>query len=158
MENQVPTEEKSAIKVSRRFSANAERVFDAWLDAPIARKWLFATDDGEITRCDLDARAGGEWTIVRRGPSPEPPNQVIDIEHMGEYLEIDRPHRLAFTFGVPKFDENFTRVIVEIVRDGDDCELTLTNESVSKDWAERTEQGWRMILDNLAKTLDQRAA
>jgi uncharacterized protein YndB with AHSA1/START domain len=149
----MPTEEKSAIKVSRRFGAPAERVFDAWLDSATARKWLYATDDGEIVRCDLDARVGGFWTIVRRGPSPEPPNEVIDMEHTGEYLEIDRPRRLAFTFGVPKFSPEKTTVSVDIVPTGDGCELTLTNAGVPREWAERTEQGWRMILDNLAKTL-----
>ena len=149
----MPTEEKSAIKVSRRFDASAERVFDAWVDSATARKWLYATDDGEIVRCDIDARVGGSWTIVRRGPSPEPPNEVIDMEHTGEYLEIDRPRRLAFTFGVPKFSSETTTVSVDIVPSGDGCELTLINAGVPEEWAERTEQGWRMILDNLAKTL-----
>src|SRR5688500_16486392 len=67
-EKKMPIEEKSAIKVSRRFDASAERVFDAWLEPTTARKWLYATDDSEIVRCDLDARVGGSWTIVRRGP------------------------------------------------------------------------------------------
>src|SRR5688500_11794900 len=115
MEGESATEEKSAIEVSRRFDTSAERVFDAWLDPAIARKWLYATGDGEITRCELDVRVGGSWTIVRRGPSPEPPNEVMDMEHTGEYLEIDRPRRLAFTFGVPAFSEEMTTVSVEIV-------------------------------------------
>jgi uncharacterized protein YndB with AHSA1/START domain len=143
----------SAIKVARRFEASAERVFDAWLDPATARKWLFVTDDGEIVRCDLDARVGGAWTITRRGPSPEPPNEVIDMEHTGEYLEIDRPRRLVFTFGVPKFSPDMTTVTIDIVSDGDGCELSLTTEGVPEEWRERTEQGWRMILDRLASIL-----
>ncbi|HSI73941.1 MAG TPA: SRPBCC domain-containing protein [Fimbriimonas sp.] len=148
------TEEKSSIKVSRRFDAPAERVFDAWLDPAVARKWLFVTDDGAITRCDLDARPGGKWTITRRGPSPEPPNDVIDMEHTGEYLEIERPRRLVFTFGVPKFSAEKTTVAIGIAPVQKGSELTLTNDGVPEEWAERTEQGWRMILDQLAKVLE----
>jgi uncharacterized protein YndB with AHSA1/START domain len=140
--------------VSRSFDAPAERVFDAWLDPATAEKWLYATDDGEIISCDLDARVGGKWTIVRRGPSPEPPNEVIDMEHTGEYLEISRPRRLVFTFGVPKVSNEMTTVSVEVKPVGQGCELMLTDDGVPEEWAERTQDGWRMILDNLAKTLD----
>jgi uncharacterized protein YndB with AHSA1/START domain len=151
------TEEKSEISVSRRFDTAAERLFDAWIDPGIASKWLYATDDGEITRCDLDARVGGRWTIVRRGPSPEPPNEVMDIEHTGEYLVIDRPRRLEFTFGVPKFSDEMTTVSIGIAPVHEGCELTLTNDGVPKEWAERTEQGWRMLLDRLADTVSKPA-
>ena len=147
------TEETSAIKVTQRLEAPAERVFDAWLNPAVARKWLFVTDDGEITRCDLDAQVGGEWTIVRRGPSPEPPGEVIDMEHTGQYLEIDPPRRLAFTFGVPKFSPNMSRVMIDIAPAGSGCELSLITDGVPEDWREQTEQGWRMILGNLAKAV-----
>lgn len=149
----MPTDQEQAIKVARRFDASAERVFDAWLDPATTKEWLYATDDGEIVRCDIDARVGGSWTIVRRGPSPEPPNEVIEMEHTGGYVEVDRPRRLVFTFGVPTFSDETTTVSVDLVPDGEGCEVTLTNQGVPEEWAERTEQGWRMILDRLGETL-----
>lgn len=146
-------ERNTSIEVSRRFDAPPELVFDAWSEPALAREWLFVTDDGEITRCELDARVGGKWTVVRRGPSPEPPYEVIDMEHTGEYLDLARPSRLAFTFGVPQFSPDVTRVTVKIEPDGDGCVLTLTNEHVPEEWAARSEQGWRIMLDQLANAL-----
>jgi uncharacterized protein YndB with AHSA1/START domain len=54
------------IRVTRRFDATAERVYDAFLDLAQARRFLFATATGEIVRCDIDARVDGTFTITDR--------------------------------------------------------------------------------------------
>ncbi len=134
-----------SLQVVRRFDAAAERVFDAWLDPNTAGKWLFATATGQMIRVEIDPRVGGSFNFTRR--------EGDDIEHVGEYLVIDRPRRLVFTFGVPKFSTEITCVTVEIVPLESGCELTLTQENVPPEWVSRTEEGWRMILNALAKTL-----
>ena len=80
------------VRVTRRYTAPPERVFDAWLDAEMIGKWMFgpALRDEEIVRLSLDARVGGSFSFVVR-------RQGEEIDHMGEYLEIDRPRRLVFT-------------------------------------------------------------
>ena len=76
------------------------------------------------------------------------------MEHTGEYLEIDRPRRLVFTFGVLKYDPRYDRVTVEIRPVGGGCELTLTQEMHDyAAWGPQTQQGWTMIIDNLAGVL-----
>ncbi len=137
---------RATVRVTRRFSQSPERVFDAWLDPEKARKFLFATATGEMVRAEIDARAGGRFTFVDR-------RNGEDIEHVGEYLEIDRPRRLVFAFGVPKFFAERTRVVIELARYGAGCELTLIHEGVLPDYASRTEGGWRLILDGLAAAL-----
>jgi uncharacterized protein YndB with AHSA1/START domain len=139
------SESTGSIQVTRRFDASADRVFDAWLDPARAGKWLFATPTGQMVRVEIDARVGGAFTIVRRDDE--------DVEHVGEYLEIDRPRRLVFTFRVPKFSDATTRVSVDIVALANGCELTLTHEGVPSDWVSRTESGWGTLLDGLANTL-----
>ena len=133
------------VRVTRHFEASPERVFDAWLDPATVGKWLFAMPPGQVTRVQIDARVGGGFLLVRRDDE--------DIEHVGEYLEIDRPRRLVFTFKVPKYSAKTTQVSIDIAPDGTGCNLTLTHEGVLPEWADRTRQGWTMILDNLAGQL-----
>jgi uncharacterized protein YndB with AHSA1/START domain len=134
------------VKVSRRFKASPERVFDAWLDPTKARLFLFATPTGEVVRADIDARVGGRFLIVDR-------REGEDIAHEGEYLEIARPRRLQFTFGVPKFSKDYSRVSIDIVAVDGGCELTLTHEGVLAEYADKTPEGWNMIFDGLAGLL-----
>jgi uncharacterized protein YndB with AHSA1/START domain len=139
------TEKPASLHVVRRFEAGADRVFDAWLDPDTASKWLFATESGQMIRVEIDPRVGGSFNFTRRDGD--------DVEHVGEYLEIDRPRRLVFTFSVPKYSKQLTRVTVDIKSLESGCELTLTHEDVLPEWASRTEAGWGMILNSLAKTL-----
>jgi uncharacterized protein YndB with AHSA1/START domain len=135
------------VRVTRRFEAAAERVFDAFLDPARARHFLFATPGGEMVRADIDPRVGGAFTFIDRRDGE-------DIEHVGTYLEIDRPRRLVFTFGVPRYDPRMTRVTIEIAPAGAGCTLTLIHENVPSEWAEQTQAGWTKILDGLAKTVE----
>ncbi|MFL5803259.1 MAG: SRPBCC domain-containing protein [Roseiflexaceae bacterium] len=68
-----------------------------------ARKWLFASPSDEAYTAQLDARVGGKWTITagRAG---------TDYTADGEYLEIDRPRRLVFTFAMLQFSPNSDRI------------------------------------------------
>jgi uncharacterized protein YndB with AHSA1/START domain len=136
----------NVVRVTHHFSASPERVFDAWLDPQTAGKWLFATPTGQMVRVEIDARVGGRFVIVDR-------RNGEDVEHTGEYLEIDPPRLLVFTFGVPKYSPLFTRVTVEIVPAESGCQLILTNEDVPDEYAASNEKGWTGILAGLDSLL-----
>ena len=107
-------------------------------------------DTSRNGRCsvEIDAKVGGRFVIVDR-------RDVGDVEHTGEYLEIDRPKRLVFTFMVPMYSTDSTRVSIEIVPlSASSCELTLTHEGVYSDYASRTQDGWGKIFDGLQSALD----
>ena len=127
------------LTVSHTYSSAPERVFDAWLDPEKAGRFLFATPGGTMTRVEIDPVVGGGFTITER-------RREVEAEHVGRYLEIDRPRRLVFEFGVPAFSPETGRVEVEIEGFAEGgCRLTLT-AWVDPEYAERTEQGWTKIL------------
>ncbi|SKA89813.1 Uncharacterized conserved protein YndB, AHSA1/START domain [Prosthecobacter debontii] len=143
-----------SVCITRNLPFSPERVFDAWLDPTFAAKWLFATPEGEMIRAETDPRVGGHFTFTeRRGGE--------DVEHTGEYLEISRPSRLVFTFGVPKYSADVSQVTVEIQPRGEGCTVTLT-QTVAPQWAafkHRSQLGWITILEGLAACLgDPQAA
>jgi len=134
------------VTVARRFECSPEMVFDAWLDPAKARKFLFATPGGEMTRCEINAIPAGRFLIVER-------RQGEEVEHVGEYTEILRPSRLGFAFVVPKYSPVSTRVSIEIEPGKTGCELKLTNLGIPETIAAKCESGWSAILDALAGVL-----
>ena len=136
-----------ALRVTRRFSASPERVFDAWLDPAMAGRFLYATPTGRMVRVEIDARPGGRYAIVER-------RNGEDAAHFGEYLEIDRPRRLVFTLSAEERSKDADRIVVEIVQLQTGCELTLTHEtSAPADMKERITEGWVGVLAGLDATL-----
>jgi uncharacterized protein YndB with AHSA1/START domain len=139
------------VVVTRAIDAAPEAVFDAWLDAESVAQWLFATPGGVMEKVTLTPRVGGGFEIFeRRG------EQVA--MHFGIFVEIDRPHRLAFDFTTDR-EQGSTRVSVDFeARDGG-CFVTLTH-GLDAQWAgyaERARGGWAMILQGLAVSLGEQA-
>jgi uncharacterized protein YndB with AHSA1/START domain len=147
----LPARRYAAVRVSERFQALPERVFDAWLDPKIARRWLFATASRPMTSVTIDAREGGAFRFVDR-------NDNGHIEHTGVYLEIARPWRLAFSLCTNDGSQAMTRVVAAIVpwraRKGG-CELMLAHEHVPGQFADRIEARWTGMLYGLGVALDQ---
>ena len=139
------------VRVSRRFRSPAEKVFDAWLDPAMARRFLFATPTGKMVRVEIDARVGGGFTIVENRDGQ-------DAAHYGVYHEIDRPRRLVFDFSLEKNTPG-DPVKIEIGPLDEGCELTVAAK-LKPEFAQHVEkarQGWTHILDSLARALGEPA-
>jgi uncharacterized protein YndB with AHSA1/START domain len=142
----MPTKTPVLVHVTHRFEAPAERVFEAWLDPREIGGWMFGVVlPDEILHVHVDARVGGSFSFLVRREGRE-------IDHVGEYLEVDRPRRLAFTWGVRgESDGAGSRVTVDIASAGSGATLDLTHE-LPADWAEyaaRTEGAWTKMLGAL---------
>ena len=144
------SDDAATVRVSRRFEASAERVFDAWLSPSMIGRFMFgpALRDEEVLRIQVDARVGGAFSfLVRR--------QDQEIDHVGHYLEIDRPRRLSFTWGIAGESQDQSRVDIEIMRLPRGCELVLVH-TMDPQWAsfaDRVRAGWSTMLDALPRAL-----
>ena len=148
----IPTQPPVVVRVTRRFAASAERVFDAFLDPEKAGRFMFTTPTTQIVRAEVDPRVGGRYLFVDR-------RSEGDAEHFGEYLVIERPRRLVFSFATDRAEAP-DRVSIDIVPLETGCELTLTHEMKPEwaEWAGRATQGWTGILEGLATVLGEPAA
>lgn len=136
------------IRVTRYFEAAPERVFDAWLVPRMLGQWMFGprVREENVVRLDVDPRVGGSFSLkVERN------GKLID--HVGEYLEIERPHRIAFTWAVKdESDDAPSEVHIEISANGSGCVLTLTHRMDARwnEYAQRAQDAWTTMLDALA--------
>lgn len=139
-----PTLRAASVRVSRQLSAAPERIFDAWLSPAAARTFLFTGRTRDVISSEIDARVGGKFRIVRHC-------QGADVEYAGEYLEIDRPHRLVFSLFVEKYAQRDDRVIVELAPVVNQSLLVLTHELSLPDPVERSriQREWALVLDRL---------
>ena len=131
------------VRVTRRLAASPERVFDAWVDPDVVGRWMAGT--GDMVRIAIDARQGGAFRFVVR-------RDGADVVHEGEYVTFDRPHRLAFTWGLPQLSADRDLVRVTLAPADDGCALTLVHR-IRAEWAEyaeRTASGWGKLLDVVA--------
>jgi uncharacterized protein YndB with AHSA1/START domain len=142
-------------KVSHRFQAPAERVYDAWLDAEQVRLWMAAALKGfglagDIRRVEIDARVGGKFFFsdMRDG---------TEAKHWGTYLELDRPRKIVFTWIVDEGEESNPSIVTLTIRsETDGCLATIVHEMDAQwlDYIARTEAGWGRMLDAIERALD----
>ena len=142
------SERKTAtVRATHHYAVPPERVFDAWLDPKVAAKFFFATPTGTMIKAEIDPRVGGAFTFVDRRP------EMGDVEHVGTWLEIDRPRRLVFEFAVPAYEPTRTKITLDFVAAGGGCDLTLTHEGVFEEYVTQTNHGWGMVLEALERAL-----
>lgn len=135
---------ETSLMIRRVFKAGIERVFDALTRPEALAEWMGAkmARPAEVT---VDLQIGGKYAI-----------RMIDSdgnEHNvgGEYLEIDRPNRVSFTWAWASTPDRISRVEYALRASGDgETTLTLTHERLfDQDARDRHGKGWTASLDSL---------
>ncbi|HVU32686.1 MAG TPA: SRPBCC family protein [Opitutaceae bacterium] len=142
--------------VMHRFEVPPERIFDACLDPAWVGRWMFGPNvrDERVVRLTLEARVGGRFSfVVNRGGT--------EVEHVGEYLEIDRPRLLVFTWATRENLSDPSRIIIELTPHGaGGCDVKLTHV-MSPHWSayvDRAAGSWSRMLDALERAIVQDVA
>ncbi len=136
---------ETELVVRRLVRAARERVFAAWLDPVSLSRWMCP---GTVFGADvwLDPRVGGKFRIVMRHPSGA-------VEHTGEYLAIEPPSRLQFTWISVNTGGEPSVVTVEILERGAATEIVLTHRRLPPDKVEAHRRGWTDIVRKLGESL-----
>ena len=149
------------LTMARRFQASPRDVYKAWTKPELMKKWLFSTEStNQMARNKF--HIGGRWEIIDRRNGEE-------YRATGEYLEIDPPHRLVFSFEMPQYNDLQDRIIVWISSVQDACEMTFKQEIVvphEENWTEEdvqnamsefvvaSEEGWDRMFENLKQLVE----
>jgi glutathione S-transferase len=131
----------------RRFDAPPERVFDAWTNPEVMRRWWAAGEGWDTPVAEVDLRPGGRFRVAMH--NPETGGRYAAS---GTYTVVERPQRLAFTWQWEDPGSAETTVTVAFSADGTGTEVVLTHSGLA-DEADRANhtQGWTGCLNNLER-------
>lgn len=133
--------ESESVRVTRRFAASPERVFESWVNPALLRRWLAPS-------AAADARVGGRFRL--EVSKPEGAHLVT-----GEYREFVPSQRLIMTwvYEGPMAPAGKMEAIltVEFRKDGPYTEISLHHEGLTNPrYLETIRQGaWTKALDEL---------
>lgn len=131
-------ETETAVEVEVRIAASPETVFDFFTDPDKMIQWMGRS-------VELDPRPGGTLRCDIN-------DQAVAS---GEYVEVDRPRRVVFTWGWEGEGSvtaaGSSRVEVLLEPDGDGTQLRLLHSDLpSAESAQKHGHGWRHYTERLA--------
>jgi len=131
------------LNISKIIHAPIEKVFDAWLNPILLSKFMTPMPGMPESHVENDARQGGTFTIIMHVGDEKLP-------HTGEYLEINRPNRLVFTWASHRSPDD-SRVTLNFTRiDDHKTEVSLSQvKFIDEEARSDHEGGWSNILDKL---------
>lgn len=141
-----------ALELSHRFAAPREKVFDAWTNPDVLKRWWAAGPTWDTPLAEVDARQGGTYRLSMRTDEGE----VHTVK--GEYKEVLPPERLVYTWGWEEGPEpamaasENSLVVVEFLEDGDGTLVKLTHSGfASEEIRAMHVHGWEAVLANLER-------
>ena len=141
------------LRLERTLGVPPETVFAACVDPAGLAEW-WGPAGFTAPSVELDVRPGGRYRIAMQPPDGE-------LFHLrGEFLEVDRPGRLVYTFEweEPDPDDQQTVVTLTFERAGDGTALIFEQGPFATEARrELHEGGWTDTLDRLEHHLGRRA-
>jgi glutathione S-transferase len=136
------TEALATVTVERVLDAPPADVYDAWVEPAVLAGFIApAPGTAEV---EIDPRVGGRMRIVMTFP-----DRVTEIE--GEYLVLDRPHRIAFSWRPLRAGfESVVTVALE-PHGAASTRMTITHTRLPEPWTGSYERGWGSIAGALGR-------
>lgn len=149
--------ESSAVRLERTIPAPPHKVYRAWLDPELLRRWL-APGGLEVRRAEVDQRVGGRFRVWHTDSGADAGGFECEL------LELEPDRRIVFRWGFvgpdrtdgPVYDSLLTVTLREAP--GDATALTLVHERLDElaaalpHVAENVGPGWELVLAKLAGT------
>ncbi len=136
-----------AVEITHRFAAPRERVWDAWTDPAVIRRWWGSDPDGVVTAASVDLRPGGGFAISFTDSTGD------SHTSSGDYLRIEEPLALEFTWSWANEPGNTSRISVQFDGDGAGTLMRFVHGELHGATAHDYEQGWRRTFAKLDRVL-----
>lgn len=144
--------EPSVAEVRRHFVAAPDRVFAAFADPLLVRRWLTPSPEIELEISWFDFRVGGTYRFAYHVPGG--PVMIVG----GTFRAIERPRRIVFSWIIEPPDEHAgipSEVNVTIAPHHDGTQLVIRHEKFTRpDAVERHAAGWNGAMEQMTALLE----
>ncbi len=135
------------LTVSKEINAPINEVFDAWLNPNMLTKFVLPMHDMKNPKVSNDPVEGGRFEIVMYAGEKA-------LLHKGEYLKIDRPNELIFTWlSDHSVDGSEVRIrfneLTSVLTEVELTHVKFADEAARDDHL----GGWKNILETLNKSM-----
>jgi uncharacterized protein YndB with AHSA1/START domain len=140
---------RSYLQMTRLLPAAPADVFRAMTDAKQLSRW-WGPSGFTVPHLEIDPRPGGDYTFEMQPPEGEA------FRLSGEFLQVDSPGRLVYTFrwDPPDPDDRETVVDLSLEDRGGHTQVDLTQgEFTTEERRALHEGGWSDSFDRLAELL-----
>ncbi len=134
--------------VTRVMPAPPEAVYDEWLDQTALAEFMCPSPDTRATTIACDPRIGGKLIIVMGDPAG-------DVHITGEYVVLDRPRRLSFTWRHAGGVDSVVTITFE-PHGEDQTLMTISHVQLPPHLVPGHEAGWTSIAQHLETRLKPR--
>ena len=143
--------------IERVYPASPARVFAAFADPAIKRRWFTGPEEWGKDEGEMDFRVGGRE--VSRGGPPGGPVHAFD----SRYYDIVPDQRIVFAYDLLLDDTRISVSLatIELKPEGTGTRLVFTEQGAFLDGfdiPDQREQGSRELLDALGRELERSAA
>ncbi len=142
MQSASVTPDNDVVSCEIQIAAPPERVFQAITDPSQLPKWWGQSDMYRVTKMESDLRVNGKWKSVGVSAKGE------SFEVGGEYLEIDPPRRLVYTWAYSWGDSPETTVCWELIPVDEGTLIKLRQSGFAGNAAAANDhaQGWLRVF------------
>jgi len=125
--------------VQRVVSASPAAVYGEWLDAEGMVEWM-CPRPARPTKIELEPRLGGRLLI-------DIDDEGVELSITGQYLELDEPRRLSFTWSCSAWDPPTDSVVTVTLEPHGDKQtlMTIHHAKLPPEVMADHENGWALI-------------
>ncbi|MCB1316238.1 MAG: SRPBCC domain-containing protein [Leptospiraceae bacterium] len=140
------------LEIRRWIDATPAVLFDAWTEPELLKRW-WGPENVECPEAHVDLKPGGSYRIANAFPD----GNVVWIN--GEFLEIQRPQKLVYTWCIGEEDsESFSEKVTVFFQPVDGgTEILIIHEGLrNRKIRESHRLGWIGCLDGLQEFVKEK--
>jgi uncharacterized protein YndB with AHSA1/START domain len=142
-------ESNDFVKISHFYSQPPSRLWQAWTDPAVIKKWFGSDPNGTVLEADTDVRVNGFFRVRFAN------SDGSQFTARGNYSEVELNKRLVFTWGwedSPNIVE-FISLQFEVEKDG--TLMLFEHHNIDQNTAHNYAEGWKSTFTKLEKALDE---